>query len=159
LSGGHGQPQRSPSPPRSPRPPRLSRPPEREIRQRAAAGLIFGLLSLLALLGVGYNVHRGIYLVIFSLIIGSTACVLGITAIWRARRAGARRPRGAIAATIFGALATVLSVILLIGLTVFSRQFADYSRCMQVAQTAAAQHACTNQFYKSVDQGLPGAGG
>ena len=40
------------------------------MRQRALAAVVLGVLSLLALLGVGSNFHRGIYLVVFALLVG-----------------------------------------------------------------------------------------
>ena len=43
------------------------------------------MLSLLALLGVSSNFHRGVYLVVFSLAVGIAACWFGITAMRKAR--------------------------------------------------------------------------
>ncbi len=94
---------------------------------------------------------------IFSLVIGPAACWLGISAMRKARRTGTRRPRGAIAGTIFGTLAALLAVAYLATFALFATQFHAYSRCLADAQTLSAQQACTRQFYKSVDGGL-GAG-
>ncbi|MGO8884596.1 MAG: hypothetical protein ACLQI7_12985, partial [Streptosporangiaceae bacterium] len=139
------------------RAPRRSGAPQREVQQRAIAGLIFGMLALLALLGVSGNVHRGIYLVAFSLVVGVAAGVLEITAMRKARRGGTRRPRGAVAGTIFGVIATALSLLFVVTLALFSAQLSTYSRCTAAAQTLTAQQACSNQFYKSVDRSV-GAG-
>ena len=43
-----------------------SRPPEPAVRQRAIVALLLGTLSLVALLGLGSDFHRGLYLLIFS---------------------------------------------------------------------------------------------
>ncbi len=118
---------------------------------------MFGLLALLALFGVGANLQRGIYLVIFSVIIGPAACLLGITAMRSARKETTMRPRGAIAGTIFGSLAAVLSLFFLVMFALFSAQLTQYSRCLDLTQTATAQQACTTQFYRSIDSKI-GAG-
>jgi len=122
--------------------------------------MIFGMLSLLALFGVGHNLHRGIYLVIFTVVIGPVACWLAISAMRRARRDGTWRPRGAIAGTLFGALATLIGIAMLALFTLASRQVSNYARCLDRAQTPSAQQACTSQFERSFDAGLgqPGAG-
>ncbi len=126
--------------------------------QRALAALIFGLLAMLALLGVGANLQRGVYLVIFSVIIGPAACVLGATAMRRARKDATMRPRGAVAGIVLGALAGVLSLCLLAMFALFSAQLNAYGRCLNLAQSPAAQRACTTQFYQSVNGRLGGSG-
>jgi predicted PurR-regulated permease PerM len=120
------------------------------VRQRALAGLILGAISLLALLATGTNYRRGIYLVIFALVVGAAACWLGVSAMRQARRARTMRPRGAIAATIFGGLGILFSAILLSLLAAFWSQFSSYSQCLGAAQTPSAQQACYNQFTRSV---------
>jgi hypothetical protein len=138
-------------PQRRQRPRAPSRPPDRETRQRAIAGLIFALLGLIALLGAVGNLHRGIYLVIFSLVAGSGGGVLGVTALRRARRDGAFRPRGAIGAVIIGTLSTIFAVMTLAAFTLFSAQLSAYSRCLDRAQTPSAQQACLTQLQHSID--------
>ena len=128
------------------------------MRQRAFAGLVFALLGVVALLGAVGNVHRGIYLVIFSLIAGPAACVLGITAMRRARRAGAWRPRGAIGATIIGGLSTILATVTLAAFTLFSQQLSAYSQCLSLAQTPSAQQACLTQFQHAIDHRIQQTG-
>ncbi len=117
------------------------------------------MLALLALLGVSSNVHRAIYLIILSVVLGPAAVVLGVTAMRKSRRTGTMRPRGAIAATIFGTLATVLSALFLVTLALFGSQLSTYSRCRTAAQAAAAQRACANQFYNAVNAQLSGGSG
>jgi hypothetical protein len=152
--------QRDPSPPRpgrpsrTQRPPRPSRPPGREVRQRAFAGLIFGMLSLLSLLGVGYNIHRGIYLVIFTLVIGPAGCWLAISAMRRSHRDGTLRPRGAVAGAIFGIIAVVLGLGMLALFTLAGKQVTQYSQCLDRAQTLSEQHVCTIEFQRSFGAGL-----
>jgi predicted PurR-regulated permease PerM len=111
------------------------------------------VLSVLALFGVGgnFDFRRGIYLVIFALILGLVACWLGVTAMQRARRAASMRPRGAVLATIFGSLGAFLSAVLLIFLAVFWNQLTTYSRCLSTANTVAGQQACMNQLNRSLN--------
>ncbi len=121
------------------------------MQQRAIAGLVFGLLALLGLFGVGGNLHRGIYLVIFSVVIGPAACWLCIGAMRKARKSATMRPRGAIAGTIFGSLASMLALFFLLTFALFASQLTQYSRCLATAQTLSAQQSCSSQFYKAVD--------
>ncbi len=120
------------------------------MRQRAIAALILGVLSLLALLGVGTNFHRGIYLVIFGLLVGVSACWFGITAMRRARLSVTMRPRGAVAGIVLGMIGALLSVILLIAFAAFWHQLTSFSQCLNQANTPSAQQACVNQLHRSV---------
>jgi hypothetical protein len=113
---------------------------------------------MVALLGAAGNIHRGIYLVIFTLIAGPGACVLGITAMRRARRSGTWRPRGAIGATIIGTLSTILGILTLAAFTLFSQQLSAYSQCLSQAQTPSAQQACLSQLQRSIDARIQRAG-
>jgi hypothetical protein len=113
---------------------------------------------VVALLGAIGNVHRGIYLVIFTLIAGPGGCVLGITATRRARRSGAWRPRGAVGATIIGGMSTILGILTLAAFTLFSQQLSAYSQCLSRAQTTSAQQACLSQFQRSIDARIQGHG-
>lgn len=148
---GPGAPPRA-RPPRPPRPPRPTRPPEPTLRQRAYAALFLAVLSVIALFGIGssYDFHRGIYLVVFALLVGLAACWLGATAMLRARRAASMRPRGAMLGTVFGALGAFISVFLLIFLAVFWSQVTTYSRCLGAANTLAVRQACQSQFNHSL---------
>jgi uncharacterized membrane protein len=127
------------------------------LRQRAVAALILGVLSVLSLLGVGSNFHRGIYLVIFALAVGIGACWLGITAMRRARRSVSMRPRGAVAAIVLGVIGALLSVVLLLALAAFWRPLNSFSQCLNEANTPSAQQTCVSQLHRSVGiSKLPG---
>jgi hypothetical protein len=137
--------------PRQPaRPAGPLRPAEPSIRQRAVAALILGVLSLLALLGVGSNFRRGIYLVIFALAVGICACWFGITAMRKARSSASMRPRGAVAGTVLGVIGALLSVILLVAFAAFWNQLTSFSQCLNQANTPSAQQACVDQLHRSV---------
>ena len=133
-------------------PPRPTKPPEPSVRQRALAAFFLGGLSVLAaLLGVGSNPHRGIYLVFFSLVVGVGACWLALSAMRQARRDASMRPRGAVFATVLGVLGSLLSVVMLIAFAVFWQQLTTFSQCISSANTMAAQQQCLNQVHKSVN--------
>jgi predicted PurR-regulated permease PerM len=108
------------------------------------------VLSLLSLLGIGSNFHRGIYLVIFALAVGISACWFGITAMRKARRAVTMRPRGAVAGVVLGVIAVVLSAILLTAFAAFWQQLNSFSQCLNEANTPSAQQACVSQLHRSV---------
>jgi hypothetical protein len=135
---------------RPPGPSQPLRPPEPAARQRALAALALGILSLLSLLGIGSNFHRGIYLVAFSLLVGLSACWFGVTAMRKARHSVTMRPRGAVAGTVLGVIGALLSTILLIALAAFWPQLTTFSQCLSAANTPSAQQACLNQLHRSV---------
>jgi predicted PurR-regulated permease PerM len=109
---------------------------------------------VIALLGIGsrFDFHRGVYLVIFALVVGLAACWLGVTAMQRARRSASMRPRGAMFGTVLGGIGAFLSAVLLIFLAVFWRQLTTYSQCLGTANTVAAQQACMNQLNRSLNE-------
>jgi hypothetical protein len=111
---------------------------------------MFGLLSISDLIGLG-NLRRGIFLVVFSLLVGALALWLGVSATVRSRRAAAGRPRGAVSAIILGSIGVLFSALLLITFTVLWQQLSAYSQCMQAANTLAAQHICQDQLSRSVN--------
>lgn len=115
--------------------------------------LLLAVLSVIALFGVGskFDYRRGVYLVIFALLLGLAACWLGISTIRRAGRAASMRPRGAVLGTVFGALGALLSTLLLIVLLAFWSQLTTYSRCLGTANTLAARQACVNQLDRSLN--------
>jgi uncharacterized membrane protein YeaQ/YmgE (transglycosylase-associated protein family) len=137
-------------PGRPPGPDRPLQPPESAVRQRAVAAVLLSVLSLLALLGVGTNFHRGIYLVIFSFLVGLSAVWFGMTASRRARRSATMRPRGAVAGTVLGIIGAVIGAVLLIAFAAFWPQLNTFSRCLDAANTPSAQQACLNQLHRSV---------
>jgi len=105
------------------------------------------------LLGLSGNLHQGIYLLVFSAVIGVGSCVIGITAVRKARKSGSFRPRGAVGGIILGALAAVVSIPILITYLAYPTQVTNYVNCLGQAQTSSAQQACMNRFYKSIHLG------
>ena len=144
---------------RSQRPQRPTEPPGRELRQRAIASLVFGVVSLLALLGLGTDLRKGVYLLAFSMAVGLAACVIGITALIKARRTGTYRPRGAVGGIVLGALATVISLPILVTYLVFPTQVNNYVNCLSQAQNSSQQQACMTKFYRSIHIGSSALGG
>jgi hypothetical protein len=111
---------------------------------------MFGLLSVSDLIGLG-NLRRCVLLVVLSLLAGALALWLGVSAIAASRRAAAGKPRGAVSAIVLGGIGVLFSALLLITFTVLWQQLSTYSRCMQSANTLAAQHACQHQLTRSVN--------
>ena len=145
---------RPPAMPRRPVRPRPTRPPDRELRHRAIASLIFGVLALVALLGLSGSLNRGVYLLIFSAVIGIAACVIGITAVLKARKTGSYRPRGAIGGIVLGVIAAFLSIPILATYLAFPHQVDNYVKCLNQSQSSSGgQQACMNRFYKSIHLG------
>jgi hypothetical protein len=103
-----------------------------------------------ALLGLGSDLHKGVYLLIFSAAIGLAGCIIGITALVSARRAGTYRPRGAIIGIVFGALAALVSVPILVTYLVFPTQVNSYVQCLSQAQSSHADQVCMTKFYKAI---------
>ena len=143
----------SPPPPRSPflpPAPRPQPPPAAPaLQQRAAAALVLAVLSLIAMLLIG-NIQRAVYVVAVALVIAVLALVLALSALRAAKRAGARRPRGAMAGALLGGLGTLYTGLALIGLLAFWSQYMQYGNCLNGATTAAARSACEQQFKKAV---------
>ena len=111
---------------------------------------MFGLLSVSELVGLG-NFRRGVFLIAASLAVGAVAVWLGVSVVARSRRAAAGRPRGAVSAIVIGAIGVLFSVLLLITFAVLWNQLSAYSRCMQGANTLAAQQNCQSRLTRSVD--------
>ncbi len=118
---------------------------------------MFGAVSLIALLGLGTDLHKGVYLLIFSAVVGISGCVIGITALVKARKTGTYRPRGAIGGIVLGALATLISVPILAIYLAFPTQVDNYINCLRQAQSSADERSCMTKFYKSIHLGGPGA--
>jgi hypothetical protein len=162
--GNFGQPQRpglgqrhSPGRPAQPQPgrsqrPLPSKPPDRELRHRALASLVLSVLALVALLGLGGDLHRGVYLLIFSAVVGIGSCVIGITAVVKARKTGCYRPRGSIGGIVLGAMAAVLSIPILATYLAFPRQVDNYVKCLNQNRSGNEQ-SCMDKFYKSIHLG------
>jgi hypothetical protein len=158
-----GSPQQgSPPPPRSPflpPPPRPQLPPaEPGLRQRAAAALILAVLSLLAMVLIS-NLHRAGYVAAVALAVAVTALVLAIPTLSAAKRAGTRRPRGAVAGVVLGVFGLLFSGFALLGFLIFGTQIDQYANCMNGASTAAEQQACQNQLDNSITSRIGILGG
>jgi hypothetical protein len=153
-----GQPPRPGQPPRGtaqPRRPRPTAPPRRELRQRALAASIFGLISLFALSAAG-EVKHALYLVVFSFAVAVLAIVAGASAGRRARREQTARPRGSLAAIILGSAAIFLCAVSLVAI-VFATQFSNYETCISNAPSSAAKQACAQQFMQAVQKKIDGS--
>ncbi len=136
---------------------RPTRKPDRELRQRAIASLVLGLLALVAMFGLGADLRRGVFVLIFSAAVGIGSCVIGITAIRKARKTGSLRPGGAVGGIVFGALATVISVPILAIYLAYPAPLNNYVNCLSQARNSSQQHACVSKFYKSAHVGDPAA--
>jgi len=119
---------------------------------------VFGVISLLALLGLGTDLRKGVYLLAFSMVVGLAACVIGITALVKARRTGTYRLRGAIGGIVLGALATLISVPILVTYLAFPTQVNNYVNCLSQAQNSSQQQACMTRFYRSIHLGTSALG-
>ena len=114
---------------------------------------MLGALALVAMLGLSGDLRRGIYLLLFSAVIGLSSCVIGITAVRKARKTGSFRPRGAVGGIILGLLAALVSIPILVTYLAYPTQVTNYVNCLSQAQTSSAQQACMNRFYKSIHLG------
>jgi predicted PurR-regulated permease PerM len=111
---------------------------------------MLAIISLFAMMMLGGNVRRGVYVVAVALVIAAIALWLSISAMSRARRGGSGRPRGAVLATVLGAVGFVFSAVVLASFAMFWPQVTQYSNCLSGANTVAAQQACQQQFNNSV---------
>lgn len=114
---------------------------------------MFGVISLIALLGLGTDLRKGVYLLGFSMAVGLAACVIGITALIKARKTGSYRPRGAIGGIVLGALGALISVPILVTYLVFPTQVNNYVNCLSQAQNSSQQQSCMAKFYRSIHLG------
>jgi heme/copper-type cytochrome/quinol oxidase subunit 2 len=128
------------------------------LQQRAAAGLILTVLSLIAMLW-GSNLQRTVYVLAVTLIVALVGLALVISAMRAAKRAKTRRPRTAIAGVVLGVVGTLFSAVALIGFLVFWSQYMQYANCMNGAGTVATQNACQTQFQHSVGSEVSVLGG
>ena len=151
-----------PPPPRSPflLPPPRPRlpPPSPSVQQRDWAALALSVLSLLAITQIS-NLNRAAYVLGVALAVAVVALVLAFGAMSAARRAGTRRPRGVVAATVLGLIAFVFCGFALSGFLVFRTELNQYANCMNGANTSATQTACQNQLNNSVRNEIKLLGG
>lgn len=125
------------------------RPADSALRQRSLSALALGVLGLLGWLGISTNFHRSIFLVIFSLAISLAACWLGITAMVKAQRSGTARPASSLIGTVFGAIAALISAVILIFFAVFWQQLNVFAQCYNSANTLSAQQACKAELQRT----------
>jgi hypothetical protein len=109
------------------------------------------IISVIAVLRLGSNLTRGVYLLGFALATGLAASWLGLSAMSRARKAATSRPRGATAGMVFGIIGSVLSLIVLIFFAAFWPQLGRFSHCLSGASTVSAQQTCLNQLNQQVN--------
>ena len=151
-----------PPPPRSPfllPPPRPQLPPPSPaLQQRAWAALALSVLSLLAMTLIS-NIHRGVYVIGVALVVAAVALALAFMTMSAAKRAGARRPRGAVAATILGLSGSCSAALRWPGSWSSHQELSQYANCVSGANTTATQTACENQLDNSVRNEIKLLGG
>jgi hypothetical protein len=140
-------------PRRPPRPARPTRPAEQPARHRAIAALLLGLVSLLSLFGIRTDYQRGIYLVVFAVLVGLIAGWFGITAMRSARRQATMRPPWALFGTVLAAIGVVGGALMLLFFAVYWQQLKTYSQCMNSANSPSAEQVCVNQWNQTVGIG------
>ena len=153
------RPPESPFLPPAPRPQRPQLPPaDSGLQQRGVAALALAVLSLLAMVLIG-NLQRGAFVAAVALAVAVSALVLAISALRGSKRAGTRRPRGAMVGVVLGVIGLLFSGFALLGFLIFGAQLDQYSTCMNGANTTAGQQACQNQLDNSITSRIGALGG
>jgi multisubunit Na+/H+ antiporter MnhB subunit len=145
---GPTPPPRSPFLPPEPRP--QLPPAEPRLQQRGLASLCLAVLSLLAMLLIG-NLHRAATVAGVAFAVAAVALLLAFSSMSAARRAGARRPRGARPGVVLGLLGLLFSGFALLGFLIFGAQLSRYATCTDQANTVTEQQACQHQLNNSID--------
>jgi hypothetical protein len=122
------------------------------------AALILGILSLLSMMLIG-NLQRGATVAAVALVVAVVALALAITAMSASKRAGTRRPRGAVAGVVLSVCGLLFSGCALGGFLIFGAQIDQYSNCMTSANTVAEQQACQTQLDNSITSRINVLGG
>lgn len=130
-------------------PPPQPKPADPALEQRAVAALFIALLSLVGLMGLN-DLSRGIYVALFAFVAGVVALWLGVTAVVRAGRVHAARPRGVAVSIVVGSIGVVTSGALLVTFGVLGRQLSNYGQCLSAANTIATQQSCYHNFQHRV---------
>jgi len=120
------------------------------LQQRAWAAVLMSLIGLFGMAESGGNIRRGVYVIAVAIVIAAVALWLAATAMTRARRIGSSRPRGAVFATVLGAIGIGLGAMVLVVCAVFWPQLTQYSSCESAAGTLTTQQACYQQMQNSV---------
>jgi len=133
-------------------------PPEPALRHRALAALFVALLSVAGLLAFNIEAQRAVLVVVYSLLAGATALWLALTAMSRARRSRAARPRGSVAAAVIAGVGIGLAGVMLMAFGLFGQQLANYGRCLSGANTITGSQSCYSRFSHALDReiGLTG---
>jgi uncharacterized membrane protein len=149
-----------PGSPFLPQAPRPQLPPAATaLQQRATAALFLALLSLIAMVLIG-NLQRARYVLEVACVVALVGFVLAISTLRAAKRAGTRRPRGALVAVVLGGLCTLFAGLAAVGFLIFSAQFTQYSNCMSAAgSSTAAQNACQTTFNNAITTRINHLGG
>jgi hypothetical protein len=122
------------------------------------AALALAILSLLAMVLIG-NLQRAAPVAAVALAVAVIALVLAVSAMSAAKRAGTRRPRGALAGLVLGIIGLLFSGFALVGFLVFGAQLDQYSACMSAANTVAEQQACQTQLNNAITHRIGTLGG
>ncbi|MCP9989168.1 MULTISPECIES: DUF4190 domain-containing protein [Streptomyces] len=108
----------------------------------AIAALVLGVAALLLF----WTVFGGV-------VLGLAAVVLGVAGARAAR--GGRAPHGgmAVAGAVLGALGLIASVVIVVlGASAFdSKEFRNFSECIEHAETQGERDACKDDFDQEVD--------
>jgi predicted PurR-regulated permease PerM len=120
------------------------------LQQRAWAAVLMSLIALFGMAESGGNIRRGVYVIAVAIVIAAVALWLAATAMTRARRIGSGRPRGAVFATVLGAIGIGLGAMVLVVFVVFWPQLTQYSSCESAASTLTTQQACYQQMRNAV---------
>jgi multisubunit Na+/H+ antiporter MnhB subunit len=133
-------------------------PAEPRLQQRGVAGLSLAILSLLAMALIP-NLQRAAVVAAVALTVAVIALVLAISALSGAKRAGTRRPRGALVGVVLGVIGLLFSGFALLGFLIFGAQLDQYVTCMNAANTVAEQQACQTQLSNSITSRIGGLRG
>ncbi len=121
------------------------------------AALALAVLSLLAMVLIG-NLERAAVVAAVALGVAAVALALAISAMSAAKRAGTRRPRGALAGLVLAVIGLLFSGFALLGFLIFGAQLDQYANCMNAANTVAEQQACQTQLNNAITSRLGALG-
>jgi di/tricarboxylate transporter len=127
------------------------------LQQRGLAALALAVLSLLAMLLIG-NLQRAATVAAVALVVAVVAVVLAFSSLRAAKRAGTRRPRGAMPGAVLGVIGLLFTGLALLGFLLFGPQITSYGNCVDQASTSAEKTACQHELNNSIDNriGLTG---
>lgn len=134
------------------------------LQQRAWAGLALAVISLIGIIGafavvIGASPRRSSDVDGVALVIAIVGVWLTATAMSRARRVGATRPRAAVPAMVLAVLGLALSALLLPTFSADAPQVSQYFHCLRSATTSGARQACQQQLESSTGTRISFPGG